>query len=350
MTPRPRLGVLARGRAAGIGGLALLAIFASPARALAGPEEGLRAESLFRSGKEAYQRGDYGTACPRLAESQRLEPAGGTLLALALCYEAWGKNATAWALFQQAEAVARTQGRSDRVAIARERARALEPGLSFVTVKLAVDAAPNVEVALDGLRLGSAALGTQTAVDAGQHRIEARHEAVVYFTHTVDLAAKENVVVEIPPPPVRSEPAPRVLPPPAPEALSAPRAVHVEPPVPARPKQSSVLDRTLPLVALGVGASSLLAGGYFGVRAYQKNREVERACSNEPCSPALESVHRSAKRSASLSNWLVGGGAVATAGSMFWLFTRTLGGDQMTGELRIEASPRTARATVSGAF
>jgi hypothetical protein len=352
MTRRPWLGVLDLARAAGICGLALLLLSVSPAPALAGPEEGLRAESLFRSGKEAYQRGDYATACPRLAESQRLEPAGGTLLALALCYEAWGKNATAWALFQQAEAVARTHGRNDRIAIARERARALEPGLSFVTVELAVEAPPNVEVALDGLPLGSAALGIQTAVDAGPHRVEARHEGGVYFTHTIDLAAKESVVVRIPAPPAPSAPAPapRVLPSPAPKALTERPLVKVERPVPPRAEPASSIDRALPFVVLGIGAASVLTGGYFGVRAYQKNREVERACGRGPCSPSLESVHRSAERSASLANWLVGGGAVVTAGSVYWLFTRRLGGARTAGELRIEASPHAARATVSGTF
>jgi hypothetical protein len=174
---------------------------AFPAPAQASPEESLRAESLFRSGKEAYQRGEFSSACPRLAESQRLEPAGGTLLALALCYEGWGKNATAWALFQQAEAVARAQGRLDRVAIARRRAKALEPGLSFVTVELAPDVPATVEVALDDLEVGAAAIGTPTAVDAGEHRIEARHGGVTYFTKTLALGARDDVVVAIPAPP-----------------------------------------------------------------------------------------------------------------------------------------------------
>jgi hypothetical protein len=352
----PRLGVRRQAHAALIGGLALLGFFASPTRALAGPEEALRAESLFRSGKAAYQRGDYATACPRLAESQRVEPAGGTLLALALCYEAWGKNATAWALFQQAEAVARSQGRNDRVALARERAQALEPGLSFVTVQLAAEAPPNVEVALDGLPLGIAALGTQTAVDAGSHRVEARHEGVVYFERTIDLAAKESASVQIPEPPAPSAPPPRVLPTPTPAPAPPPpptgkrMAVRVEPPVPTRAEPASLLGRALPFVALGAGTSSMLVGGYFGVRAYQQNREVERGCRSEPCNPALASVHQSSKRNASLSSWLVGGGAVVAAGSFVWLFVRGSGDGQAAGELRVEASPRAAWVTVSGAF
>src|SRR5450755_3617279 len=59
------------------------------------------AEALFRDGRAAAQRGDWETACPKLRESQRLDPAAGTLLNLADCEEHRGKVATAWQLFRQ---------------------------------------------------------------------------------------------------------------------------------------------------------------------------------------------------------------------------------------------------------
>lgn len=60
-----------------------------------GPRDAPVAEALFQSGKEAMARGDLATACARLAESHRLDPAIGTLLNLAVCRERSGKIAAA---------------------------------------------------------------------------------------------------------------------------------------------------------------------------------------------------------------------------------------------------------------
>jgi hypothetical protein len=66
------------------------AAFAWCGIAAAQTESASTAETLFREGREAVKRGDYAVACPKFEESQRLDPANGTLLNLALCEEGWG--------------------------------------------------------------------------------------------------------------------------------------------------------------------------------------------------------------------------------------------------------------------
>ena len=83
--------------------VALSSIVASPALATPGgdaPASGApepvpatqasdvaRADLAFREGRALLTEGNYDAACPKLEESQRLDPALGTLVNLAVCYE-----------------------------------------------------------------------------------------------------------------------------------------------------------------------------------------------------------------------------------------------------------------------
>jgi hypothetical protein len=90
MTPRAALALTALGLAA-----------ASPARADPAADA-QRADALFQQGKDAMGRGDLATACTDLGESERLDPAAGTLLNLAEREERSGKRADALAHVREA--------------------------------------------------------------------------------------------------------------------------------------------------------------------------------------------------------------------------------------------------------
>ena len=61
-------------------------LFAGGARADDKPDT-VRASALFAEGRRLMAAGDFGAACPKLAESQALDPQPDTALDLGICYE-----------------------------------------------------------------------------------------------------------------------------------------------------------------------------------------------------------------------------------------------------------------------
>src|SRR5258708_31530603 len=57
------------------------------------------AQALFDAAKRLVHEGRFAEACPKLEESQKLDPAIGTHYALADCYEKAGRLATAWVAY-----------------------------------------------------------------------------------------------------------------------------------------------------------------------------------------------------------------------------------------------------------
>jgi hypothetical protein len=81
MVPKPRPRSITACAASAIG----FVLMSLPAWAGAqGPAASPLAQTLFEEGRALMLKGDAATACPKFAESQRLEPAGGTLLNLAV--------------------------------------------------------------------------------------------------------------------------------------------------------------------------------------------------------------------------------------------------------------------------
>ena len=222
------------------------AIFAGmPRPALAQGEVAL-AETLYRAARDLMAEGKYSEACPKFAESYRLDRATGTLLNLAACHEAEGKLASAWVEYMDAAAAAQRDGREDRVQYAEEHKRALEPKLSRLTITLALGVdVSTLQITLDGAVVGTAALGVPAPLDPGPHVVEAKAAGMLPYSTTVTLGAlADQQTVTIPP--LEVDPAASAPPAPVPVA-------------PARPEPHP--DQTLPIAEAPTPTAVYVVGG-----------------------------------------------------------------------------------------
>jgi hypothetical protein len=134
-------------------------------------EPGL-AEQLFQDAQQLMAQRRYKEACPKFAESQRLDAGTGTLLNLAACHEAEGKTATAWGEFNAARALSQQGGRMDRVSFANEHIKSLAPRLCRLTIEVPeTSKVDGLVIELDGVILESAAWGAPAPIDPGKHQI-----------------------------------------------------------------------------------------------------------------------------------------------------------------------------------
>jgi hypothetical protein len=291
--------------------LALVAALASGV-ARASPADEQLAQSLFDAGRLLMDKGDYARACPMLAESQRLDPGGGTLLNLAVCHEKEGKLGTAWLELNQALSQAIKDGRKDREQTAREHLAAIEPHLPRLLLKYAGAPPPELKIELDGAATSAAMLGVATPLDTGKHTVKVSAPGYEPFAWEGDVAAEKTTEIAVPalkPLPVTPPPPP----PPPPRRDEPPRG-----PAPLPPPKS----QRNPVVAVLLGASAgvLLVGS--GVTYYLSLRAASDAsdrCITDrnfcPDDDAVSAVSR-ARALTWVSIGLAGGAAVAGIGAL----------------------------------
>lgn len=265
--------------------LALALTVATQARAQTDP---VVAQALFDEAKLLIKKGDWAAACPKLAESERLDPGVGTLLNLGECYDHIGKTARAWATFREAEAVAVQQGQQARAQYAKGRALLLESSLVRVTIEVPEAArVPGLRVTRDREVVNEPLWGSAVPVDPGEHVIEARAPGYKTFSARI-VAARDPIVVRLDPleaePPAPTPPPPVEVPPP----LPPPEPVLVAKPVERVGTVGTPVDggpmRTSGYVLGAVGLAGVGLGSLFGVFAIDKDNASRAAgCSSTTC-------------------------------------------------------------------
>ncbi|HYQ02660.1 MAG TPA: hypothetical protein VER96_28505 [Polyangiaceae bacterium] len=284
--------------------------WSAPARAQS--SDAALAESLFREGKRLSAERKFAEACPKFAESYKLDPGLGTQLNLALCHESEGKLATAWAEFSEASSRAKREGDADRAALADEHVRALEPKLAHISIALAPGASvPGLIVKFDSRELASAALGLPIAVDPGKHVLEASAPGKEPSAQTFEAPSTPTTVTVTVPVLKDSAPAPVAVAP-----VPAPAPAPANPP-PAPPPSSSSGPNTGAIVA-GVATGVFAAGSVVtGVLYSSKRSDFNDA--NASNDPSRFDKRDEAKTWGTLNMVMIGGTAVSAGFLVYFL-------------------------------
>ncbi len=279
------------------------------------------AESLFRQARALIKEGKAREACPKFEESQRLDPGGGTLLNLADCHERIGRTATAWAEFSEALALARRDGRRDRIALAEKQIAKLEPLLPKLLVNVSPDAGVDgFEVRLDADTIPRAAWSTPMPIDPGPRVIRASAPGYETFVRRVEAKPGATVEVQIGPlepsaeAPVAERPSESRA---GPAVSTAPRDTGRDR---AAPEQNRGA-RTAGWVMLGAGVVSSGVGAAFGVRAFSKRSASDDECPAGECTTRGVALNEDAKDAALVSNITFGIGVPAVGVGLYLLLT-----------------------------
>ena len=294
-----------RASAAILLGLSLFGnILVRPAFADPSPADRSVATQLFEEGRALLRQGNVAAACPKLEESERIDPGGGTLLNVALCHEQLGRKATAWVEFTEALGVAKKEDRPLRVEFARAHLAQLEPTLSRIVVQVPRGGdVPDFEVRRDGSVVASAAWGSPVPVDPGDHLIEASAPGKIAWRQTIQVgAAAETKTVVVPvldnaPLAASSTPATQAVPAAVTQAPSSPSSR-------SEPKEAPAASSGITpaaWIALGVGVAATGAATYLGLHAMALKSDADRDCPGDRCSALGASQNSDAIRSANLA-------------------------------------------------
>jgi tetratricopeptide (TPR) repeat protein len=158
-----------------------------------------RADKLFEEGRGYLERKEYALACTAFEQSQQADPAIGTQLNIALCYEQWGKLANAYRAYLEAEQLAKAK-KDNRAKHARKKVNELAPKLAKLRISIPANADPYAIYLFDGKETERDALLEEQLLDAGDHTIEVRVAGAPPKTTKIALkpSDRQTITLELP--------------------------------------------------------------------------------------------------------------------------------------------------------
>lgn len=284
--------------------IAAITMTAVDARADGAADEAI-AVALFAEGRRLAEANDLVHACEKFEAARNLQPWLGIELNLADCYERLGRTASAWVTFRKASDDA-DKLVDPRASFARERAIALEPKLSHLTI----EATGGAQIVLDHQPVASAELGVPLPVDPGDHIIEATAAGHLAWSRTVVIEAASSIDIRVP--------ALELPPPP--------------PPTPASALRTHRARRGWVLVIGGAGVAAVGTSLLLGLDAKLRYDDaVDAHCDAQLlCDPHGLDTIRVAKQRGNIATIVGGAGLAAVAAALVVRYTAPIITERMT--------------------
>jgi hypothetical protein len=237
------------------------------------------AEVLFEDGKDLMRQKKFGLACPKFAESNRLDTGLGTMLWLADCYDKNGQSASAWGEFREAmDIAARTHDAREKVA--RDRANRLEPTLSRMAIVVGPGSmASGMVVKRDGVEVGQTLWGEAVPGDPGSHTITVTApKKRPWETSVLVLRGVKKLDVTVPP--LEDLPV-SATPPPLPPYTPGDDTGQNPPPPPPRSTSNGTVQRVTGGIIGGLGVAGIGAG--VGLYLYANQQVTNSDAKGNKC-------------------------------------------------------------------
>jgi tetratricopeptide (TPR) repeat protein len=274
---------------------AVLAAVASSALAETPAEKKQRADKLFDDGRRYLQNKEYALACTAFEQSQEADPAIGTQLNIALCYEDWGHFAAAYAAFQQAAKDADLK-HDNRGKVAQKKIAEIAPKVPYLTLEVPPGSDASAVFLMDGKELDRSAFSGEFAIEVGPHEIEVRVPGQPAKTTKVDMGVGEHkhVAIDVPKIPVVTQEPVVIAPPPR-----NPRRLYGG------------------IACIGAGAIAIGVGSYVALIARSDYNDAIINCPGGSCltHSAYNETQNARSRANKMSFVVAGGVALAAVGT-----------------------------------
>ena len=295
-----------------------------------------RADETFHDGKALMKDGKLAEACPKFEESQKADPASGTLLALAYCQELSGLLASAHANYLAAADLAAKEGQTEKQKASEERALGLSKRVSTLTILVPPELThqAGLKVRRDGIELDRTAFGSPIPLNGGTHAIEVTAPGRERWAGVVTLQTEaDHKTLQLP-----------VLEPELTSFIetSGPRrgaagyaALPVESPAVRRLRQASLGLGLASAVSVGIGVT-------FGLSAKSRNDASNRDghCDASGCDAYGAERREAALDAARVSTWsFIAAGALGATALVLYFKAENTASTQLATSL-VDGSPR----------